>query len=239
MEAPEAGRYDNYILAALPRKTLAMLERDLKEVSLPLGVVCFEPGDMIDQIYFPATGMISLLVAAGNGAMVEATMIGREGAVGLQRAIGIRKSFTRATVQIPGRFTTISADRFAQVASANPALRELVFRYTEILWSEAQQLAACNAVHDSASRLCRWLLLSADRSGSDQLPLTQEILADMLGVRRTTVTLLAQELQTQGILKYSRGKIRILDRDALVTRACGCYHLTKHESLSLQTGVYL
>jgi len=230
MDAPVVGRWDNRILAALPRETLALLARDLKQVSLPLGVVCFEPGDIVDQIYFPETGMISLLVATGDGDMVETSMIGREGAVGVQRAIGERRSFTRATVQIPRVFSTISAARFAKVASGSPALRELVFRYTERLWIEAQQLVACNAVHDSASRLCRWLLLSADRSGSDHLPLTQDILSDMLGVRRTTVTLLAQELQKQGLLKYSRGKITLLDRNALAGRACECYEVIKREN---------
>ncbi len=227
MDAPVVGRSDNRILAALPCDTLTLLAQDLKRVSLPLGVVYFEPGDIIDQIYFPENGMISLLVATGDGAMVETSMIGREGAVGLQRAIGERRSFTRATVQIPGLFSTISAARFAKVASASPALRELVFRYTERLWTEAQQLVACNAIHDSLSRLCRWLSLSADRSGSDQLPMTQHILADMLGVRRTTVTLLAQELQKQGLLKYSRGKITLLDRGALAARACECYHVIR------------
>jgi CRP-like cAMP-binding protein len=236
METPDAGRWDNRLIAALPREALALLERDIKQVTLALGAVCFEPGDVIDQIYFPLTGMISLLVATGDGEMVETTMIGREGAVGLQRAIGDRRSFTRAIVQIPGKFSTISAARFAQVAANNPALRELVFRYTEILWTEAQQMVACNAVHDSSSRLCRWLLLSADRTGGNQLTLTQEVLAEMLGVRRTTVTLLAQDLQKQGILSYSRGKITLLDRDALVARACECYHVIKDESLSLKIG---
>jgi CRP-like cAMP-binding protein len=236
-ERPEAGLSDNRILAALPRETFALLEPDLKQVSLPLGAVCFEPGDIVDQVYFPTSGMISLLVATGDGTMVETTMIGREGAVGLQRGIGDRRSFTRAIVQIPGKFATIPAARLSQVAGGSSALRELIFRYTETLWAEAQQMVACNAVHDGSARLCRWLLLSADRTGGDQLPLTQEVLAEMLGVRRTTVTLLAQDLQKQGILKYSRGKITLLDREALEARACECYQVIRDESLSLKTAL--
>jgi CRP-like cAMP-binding protein len=236
VEAPEPGRCGNRLLAALPRDTLALLERDLTQISLAQGAVCFEPGDTIDQVYFPATGMISLLVATNSGEQVETTMIGREGAVGLQCGLGGRRSFTRATVQVPGTFSTLAASRLRQVAGGSAALRELIFRYTETLWTEAQQLAACNAIHDGSSRLCRWLLQTADRASSDQLPLTQELLAIMLGVRRTTVTLLAQELQNEGILKYSRGKITILDRLALESRACECYHVIKHENISLTIG---
>lgn len=110
-------------------------------------------------------------------------------------------------------------------------LRDLIVRYTEMLWSEAQQNAACNAIHDGSSRLCRWLLQCVDRTGSDQLPLTQESLAEMLGMRRTTVTLLAQQLQNRGILRYSRGRITVLDRAALKKYACGCYAAVKHEYL--------
>jgi CRP-like cAMP-binding protein len=229
----------NRLLAALPEDVLTLLEPDLKQVVLPQGTVCFGPGDPIDQVYFPHTGMISLLVATGDGDLVETSSIGCEGAAGLQCGLGRRISFTRAAVQIAGRFSTISAARFEQAASYSQALRDLVFGYTETLWAEAQQTAACNAVHDGLSRLCRWLLQSADRVDSDQLLLTQEFLADKLGVRRTTVTLLAQELQKQGILKYSRGKITILDRSELEARACECYEATRHENLSLKVGVKL
>lgn len=239
MHAPEVERWDNRLLAALPGETLALLERDLKTISLTPGFVCFEPGDTIDQVYFPTGGMISLLVTTGEGEVVETSMIGREGAVGLQRALGQRLSFTRATVQIPGSFAVMSAEQFELAAGKSTALRDMVFRYTETLWAEAQQLAACNAVHDASSRLCRWLLLSADRSGRGQLPFTQELLADMLGVRRTTVTLLAQELQNKGILKYSRGRITILDRSLLEACACECYDVIKHENVALKIGVTL
>jgi CRP-like cAMP-binding protein len=223
----------NRLLEALPRDSFALLQPDVKQVSLAQGFLCFARGDPIDQVYFPHTGMISLLVAAGDGDMVETSSIGREGAAGLQGGLGGRVSFARAVVQIPGRFSVVPTSRLEYAVNRSATLRDLIFCYTEILWAEAQQTAACNAIHDGASRLCRWLLQSADRIGSERLPLTQEFLAEMLGVRRTTVTLLAQELQKQGILRYSRGKIAILDKAGLELKACECYDVIKHQNLSL------
>ncbi len=161
----------------------------------------------------------------------ETSSTGREGAIGLQCGFGPRLSSTHATVQTPGMFSTISAAHFEHVATQSQTLRDLIFVYTELLWLEAQQNSVCNAIHDGSSRLCRWLLQCADRSGSEQLLLTQESLGEMLGVRRTTVTLLAQELQKRGILRYSRGKITILDRAALEGHACECYRAIKSFSL--------
>lgn len=229
----------NRLLAALPDDAFAILEPDLRQLTLPQGVVCYGAGEPIDQVYFPHTGMISQLITTGDGDMVETSSTGREGAIGLQCGLGPRLSFTRATVQIPGKFSAISAPRFEHAVSRSPALRDLIMRYTETVWAEAQQNAACNAIHDGSSRLCRWLLQCADRTGSEQLLLTQEFLAEMLGVRRTTVTLLAQELQKRGIVRYSRGRITILDRPGLEACACECYDAVKHENLSNRIGVKL
>jgi len=217
----------NRLLAALSEQAIALLAPNLRQSTLPQGVVCYGPGDPIDQVYFPRTGMISLLVTTGAGDMVETSSIGREGAVGIQCGNGPCLSFTRALVQIGGNFWVIPAPRFEAATSHSAELRELVFNYTATLWAEAQQNAACNAIHDGSSRLCRWLLQCADRTGSDQVLLTQEFLAEMLGVRRTTVTLLAQELQRRGILRYSRGRITILDRAALEACACDCYEVIR------------
>jgi CRP-like cAMP-binding protein len=211
-EAVGQGHRDNRLLAALPAQTLANLDRDLKHVSIAQGAVIFEPGAPLDTIYFPQSGLISLLVVTRNGDTVEAATIGREGAVGLHGALGKRLSFTRATAQIGGRFSIIHAGSFEQVVNGSGQVQKLISQYTEVLWAEAQQIAACNAVHDARSRLARWLLQSADRIGSDQLPLTQEYLAQMLGVRRTTITLLAQTMQENGLIAYSRGHIVIVDR---------------------------
>ena len=229
----------NLLLANLPGDALVLVEPDLRQLTLPQGVVCYGAGDPIDQVYFPHTGMISQLITTGDGDMVETASTGREGAVGLQCGLGPRLSFTRTMVQIPGKFSAIAAVRFEHAASRSAALRELIVRYTETVWAEAQQNAACNAIHDGSSRLCRWLLQCADRTGSEQLLLTQEFLSEMLGVRRTTVTLLAQELQKRGILRYSRGRITILDRPALEANACECYEAVKHQNLSQRIGIKL
>jgi CRP-like cAMP-binding protein len=215
----------NRLLAALPDDVVVLLHPDLREVNLPQGAVCYGADDPIDQVYFPETGMISLSIIA-DGEMVETSSVGREGAVGLQCGFGPRLSFMRVTVQIPGKFYTITASRFEHATSRSGELRDLIVRYIESTWAEAQQNAACNAVHDGSSRLCRALLQCADRTGNHQLLLTQDSLAQMLGVRRTTVTLLAQQLQNRGIVRYSRGRITILDRLALQTGACACYHAT-------------
>jgi CRP-like cAMP-binding protein len=216
----------NGFLSALPDDATALLEPDLNQITLPPGAACYSPGGAIDKVYFPQSGMISLVVVV-DGETVETSSVGREGGVGLQCGFGPRLSFTRATVQIPGKFSTISAARFEQAVSRHPALRDMIVRHIETKWAEAQQNAACNAVHDGSSRLCRWLLQCADRIGSDQLLLTQDFLAGMLGVRRTTVTLLAQELQQRSIVRYGRGRITIIDRRALEACACECYRAVK------------
>jgi CRP-like cAMP-binding protein len=233
------GPAENRLLAALPDDALILLEPDRRQLTLSQGVVCYGAGEPIDQVYFPQTGMISQLITTGEGDTVETASTGREGAVGLQCGFGPRLSFARTAVQIPGKFSTISAARFEHAVSRSTALRDLVMHYTETLWAEAQQNAACNAIHDSASRLCRWLLQCADRTGSEQLLLTQEFLAEMLGVRRTTVTLLAQDLQKRRILRYSRGRITILDRPGLEACACECYGAIKQENLSQRIGIKL
>ncbi len=228
---------ENRLLATLSRETLALLEPELKETSAMQGAVFLEPGDSIDRVYFPQSGMISLPIVSREGDTVEVSTVGREGALGLHRGLGGRRSFTRATVQIPGRFSTIAAHSFERISLNSASLRDMITHYTEMLLEEALQLAACNAIHDASSRLCRWLLQSADHINSPQLPLTQEFLAQMLGVRRTTVTLLAQELQKRGAVKYSRGKMTILNRKMLEDGACECYEVMQRQRLAFNPGV--
>jgi CRP-like cAMP-binding protein len=211
----------NYLLASLPPEALSLLELD--PIVLEQGTLLLEAKRPIDQIYFPETGMISLLVTTDEGDMVETGIIGREGAFGIQRGFGRRQSTTRATVQIGGRFLSIPASNLEAATAASATIRDLIIRYTEVLWAQAQQTAACNAVHDAPARLCRWLLQSANAIGSDKLALTQVFIAQMLGVRRTTVTGMAQHLKTTGGIKYSRAKISILDRSILEATACSCY----------------
>jgi CRP-like cAMP-binding protein len=217
--------------------TLALLDRDLKQVSLQQGAILLEPGDPIEDIYFPLTGLLSLLVLGRNGSAIEAGTVGREGAVGLHGGLGGRRSFTRATTQIGGRFSTIRAARFEHIANGSAAIRDLIRGYTEVLLAEAQQIAACNAMHEAKERLCRWLLQCADRTGRAELPLTQEFLAQMLGIRRTTVTLLAQSMQVRNLIRYRRGHIVLLDRKGIEECACECYDIMHHEKLAPALGV--
>jgi len=179
------------------------------------------------------------MVIGKDGNFIETSTVGREGAVGLHSGLGRRRSFTRATAQIGGKFSTIRAARFEHIVNGSAAIRDVILRYTEVLWAETQQIAACNAMHGASARLCRWLLQSADRIGSNEVPLTQELLAQMLGARRTTVTLLAQRMQAKGLIRYRRGRIVILDRKGLEACACECYHVMHDEKLPRALGVNL
>ena len=188
MDTYVESHQDNQLLAALTPNAFALMRPDLRSVSLKQGHELYDPGDDIDQIYFPQSGLLSLVVVTKDGRFFETSAVGRDGAVGLQAGLGPRRSFTGATVQIAGKFSVIPADRFASIVQDDRTLRDLISRYIEVLWAEAQQIAACNAGHDASARLCRWLLQCADRIGLDLVELTQEFLAQMLGARRTTVT---------------------------------------------------
>jgi|307.fasta_scaffold01621_2 CRP-like cAMP-binding protein len=215
----------NALLAALPQAALAGLQ--FSHLPLLQDEVCFDAGELIQRVYFPTTGMISLVVSTEKGDLIETGMIGREGAAGLQSALGQRFSFPRAIAQIPGTFYVVSAEALRRAVAGNEEARALVQQYIETLWAEAQQIAACNAAHEAITRLARWLLQCADRIGTGQLMLTQEFLGEMLGIRRTSVTPLAQHLHDRGTIKYSRGRITILDRPALESCACECYRTIK------------
>jgi CRP-like cAMP-binding protein len=233
------GHLRNRLLAAIPEMAFASLSPRLRTTMLEQGAVVQEVGEPIEQIYFPQDGMISLVVLTEEGLGVEAATIGYEGAVGLQRGLGTRRAFTRAVIQAPGTFSLISAEDFARAVGEDAIIKDVIARYTEVLWVEAQQIAACNALHSAEARLARWLLQTQDRIGSETLPLTQEFLSQMLGVRRTTVTLVARALQKAGLVRYSRGQIAILDRGGLEEAACECYRIIQHETLPEIIGVKL
>jgi CRP-like cAMP-binding protein len=210
-------------LAALPQADFSLLAPNLKNISLVLGDVLQEAGESIKQVYFPENGMISLLAVMQNGTSVETATIGREGAAGASSGMGSRTSAHRSVVQIEGEASRIGAGPFRIAVNESASLRDLVARYTDHLMMMVQQSAGCNALHTLETRLCRWLLQTRDRNDSDVLPLTQEFLSQMLGVRRTTLTLIASNLQKAGMIRYRRGKIEILDRGAMETQACECY----------------
>jgi len=157
----------------------------------------------------------------------------------LHRGLGKRRSFTRAVIQVSGTIFHISADVFERAVGQSDTIKDIITHYTEVLWVEAQQIAACNAVHSTEARVARWLLQVQDRIDSHSLPLTQESMSQMLGVRRTTVTLVARALQQAGLIRYKRGQIVILDRAGLEDAACECYQIIQHETLPEIIGVNL
>jgi CRP-like cAMP-binding protein len=215
---------------------LRLLASDLKEKTFKQGVVLHEAGDPIEHVYFPQTGMISLVVVTQDGTSIEAATVGREGSVGIHAGLGRRLAFTRAISQIPSKCSYLPAERLRKVTENDGAVRDLIARYTELLLAESQQIAVCNAKHNAEARLCRWLLQTRDRIESETVPLTQEFLSEMLGVRRTTVTLVARALQAAGLIKYRRGVIHIEDAERLKGGACECYAAIDQQNLPRRLG---
>lgn len=213
----------NRLLTALPSEDRALLTPHLSTVDLDKGRLLYDPGDLIDQVYFPNDCVISLMTLMESGAAIESATIGREGALGLMVAVAPRQSLSRAIVQAPGSALRIAAGPLHDVWSRSPALRDLVDRHNEALFGHTIQSVACNALHAVEARFCRWLLGCHDRIDSNTVSLTQEFLADMLGVQRTTVTAVAGSLQAKGLIRYRRGVVDILDRAGLEAMTCECY----------------
>lgn len=203
------------------------MRASFQEVSLPVGRILFEAGDKVDQIYFPSSGVVSIVTAMRDGEVVESLTVGREGAVGLVCALGDHTSDPRAVVQIAGSALRIGAERLRAASHRHPGIADVALRYAQTMIAQLHRSAACNALHGVEARLCRWLLTCEDRVGDAVLPLTQEFLATMLGVQRTSVTFAAQALQRKGLITYSRGRITILDRDGLMHASCECYEDTE------------
>jgi CRP-like cAMP-binding protein len=222
------GRH-NLLLAALPANELALLAPHLKDTVFGQGDVLQEQGDPIDQVYFPYEGIVSLLAVMQQGNAIELATIGLEGAIGSLSGLGPRRSHTRAVVQVAGAGLRIPALRFRQAAAESAAVRNIVVRYGEMLLIQVQQTAACNALHDVEARLSRWLLQARDRVDSNTIQLTHEFLSQMLGVRRPTVTVVANMLQQAGLIRYQRGQIEIVDRPGLEARACECYEAIRRQ----------
>lgn len=213
----------NRLLSALSAEDFALLSAHLAQVDLEKGRLLYDPGDQITSIYFPIDAVISLLTLMENGEAIESSTIGREGALGLQAAAMPRESLSRAIVQVPGRAYRVSAAVAHEAWKRSEGLRALIDRHSEAVYAHAIQSVACNALHSVESRFCRWLLSCHDRIDSNTVNLTQEFLADMLGVQRTTVTAVARLLQSKGLIRYRRGVVDILDRQGLEQAACECY----------------
>jgi len=217
----------NAILASLSASDAAALRPHLKATHLQQKTVLYETGDTINTVYFPISAVISLVVALSSGEMTEGAMVGRDGAVGVASALDGKVAMCRAIVQLGGDAIICDPAAFRGAALQSESLIAKVMRHEQTLFAQAQQSTACMANHEIDARLCRWLLRARDLSGSDQLPFTQEFLAEMLGVQRTSVTTVARTLQEAGMVKYTRGKIEILDVEGLREGACECYETVK------------
>jgi CRP-like cAMP-binding protein len=213
----------------LPVNDLALLSPHLKPIALEQGVVLQEQGDAVEEVIFPSDGIISLLAVMQQGNAIELATIGFEGAIGSLAGLGPRRSHTRAVVQVSGAGLRIPAVRFRKAAEESAAVRDIIVRYGEMLLIQVQQTAACNALHSVEERLSRWLLQARDRLQTSTVPLTHEFLSQMLGVRRTTVSVVANSLQTAGLIRYHRGHIEIVDRPGLEAKACECYDAIRRQ----------
>jgi CRP-like cAMP-binding protein len=220
---------ENHLLAALPPADFQRLLPSLKLVPLPLGEALYESGSQLRHVYFPTTSIVSLLYVMADGASAEIAVVGNEGLIGVSLFMGGETTPSRAVVQSAGHAYQLTGKVLKEEFTLGGAMQHLLLRYTQALITQMAQTAVCNRHHSLDQQLCRWLLLSLDRLPSNQLVMTQELIANMLGVRRETVTEAAGKLQDSGIIQYSRGHITVLDRPALETRTCECYAVVKAE----------
>ena len=227
MRTPRPEQPANSLLAALPRKLYQSLLPGLAPVTLKFGQVLYDPGEVIQKVYFPGNCVVSLLTLVKDQLALEVGLVGREGMVGVPVALGIDLSPVRALVQGAGSALQMSAARLRRELDRNPPLRRVLYRYTNALMSQITQTAACNRFHTVTARLARWLLMTRDRVQSANIHLTHVFLSHMLGVRRVGVTEAASVLQRKKLIEYSRGRIRILDHGGLEAASCPCYELVR------------
>ena len=219
---------ENQLLAALPAAEWQRWLPQLEWVNLPLGEILYESGSTLSHVYFPTTAIVSLLYVMENGASAEIAVVGNEGIVGVSLFMGGESTPSRAVVQSAGQGFRLSSDAIKDEFKRAPVLH-LLLRYTQALITQMAQTAVCNRHHSLDQQLCRWLLLSLDRLRGLELVMTQELIANMLGVRREGVTEGALKLQKAGLIRYSRGRITVLDRAGLEARSCECYAVVKKE----------
>jgi len=227
---PSPSPQQNHILEALPVAERERLFPYLTLVALPLGSVIYEAGDSQRYIYFPVDSIVSLLYVLKDGASAEIAVVGNEGAIGVALFMGGETTTNRAIVQSAGCAYRLTRRRLKQEFERHGEMLHVLLRYTQALITQMAQTAVCNRHHSVDQQLCRWLLLSLDRLASNKLTMTQELIADMLGVRREGVTDAAGKLQKLGVIQYSRGKITVLDRSRLEDLCCECYEVVKRET---------
>ncbi len=219
----------NKLLAALPAAEWSRWGSALESIDLPLGHVLYEPGGAITSMVFPTTAIVSMLYVMENGASAEIAVVGNEGLVGISIFMGGESTPSRAVVQSAGKGLCLPAQFVKDEFGSSHPVMHLLLRFTQALITQMAQTAVCNRHHSVDKQLCRWLLLSLDRLGGNELVMTQELIANMLGVRREGVTEGALKLQEAGLIRYSRGRITILDRAGLEARTCECYAVVKNE----------
>ena len=223
----------NHLLAALPEPEYRRLFPHLELVPMPLGKALYESGDRMEFVFFPTTAIVSLLYVMENGASAEIAVVGNEGIVGIALFMGGETMPNRAVVQSGGQAYRLKGPLLQKEFGRAGALQHLLLRYTLAMLTQMAQTAVCNRHHSVDQQLCRWLLLSLDRLPSSELSMTQELIANMLGVRREGVTEAAGKLQDAGLIQYSRGRITVLDRPGLEARVCECYEVVRKEFLRL------
>jgi CRP-like cAMP-binding protein len=220
----------NHLLAALPPLERERIYPHLELIPMPLGRVLYESGDVLRHVYFPTDAIISLLYVMADGASAEISVVGNEGLIGVALFMGGETTPSRAVVQSAGFAYRLIGQRLKDEFHRNGEMQILLLRYTQALLTQMAQTAVCNRHHSVDQQLCRWLLLSLDRLHTNQLIMTQELIANMLGVRREGVTEAAGKLQKLGIIRYSRGRITVLDRSRLERTCCECYAVVKRET---------
>ncbi|MEH2067113.1 MAG: Crp/Fnr family transcriptional regulator [Nostoc sp.] len=219
----------NRLLAALPASEYERLIPYMKDVSLSFNQIIYKAGEPITHVYFPHHSVVSIVITTEDGSTIEAGLISNEGMVGIPIILGGNTTTTTAVVQIPDGATQINADIFKTEFNRGGALQSLLLRYVQATYTETTQVLACNRLHTIEQRLARWLLTVTDRLESEDFPLTQEFIAQMLGVRRSGVTVAASTLSRAGIIRYNRGHIDIINREALEETSCECYRVIKDE----------
>ncbi len=221
---------DNLLLRALAPSVRQRIDANLKLTELPLGEVLYESGDVMNDVYFPTNSIVSLLYVMEDGSSAEISVVGNEGIVGIALFMGGLSTPSRAVVQSAGYGYRLAGKFLKEEFRRHGELHHLLLRYTQALITQMAQTAACNRHHSIDQQLCRWMLLSMDRLKGDHLNMTQELIANMLGVRREGVTEAASKLAAAGVIEYKRGRITVLDRAELERRSCECYQVVKLES---------
>jgi CRP-like cAMP-binding protein len=222
----------NQLLAALPKKDYQALQGHLEEIPLVFEEILYRPSSLICDVYFPNSGIVSLIAGDNERSTLEVGLVGNEGMVGLSVFLGVGSSMNRAVVQGAGSAMKMKATAFRKMSNHGGVLQRVLQRYSHSVLTQITQAAVCNQFHSLDARLARWLLMTHDRMAEDEFQITQDFLSNMLGVRREGVSLAAGDLQKRKLIRYSRGRLTVLDRAGLEATSCSCYEIIKAESKS-------